>query len=341
MIPSRRWTCGAALVAVAALACGCGKRAQSSSDARGVTGLSAIPSGVVAVVGFDVDRLAGTPLVARAVDQLLARRPELEQRIDALEASCHLDLTHKVKRVLLASGPRSADGATPVLLVATGQIAEADLTSCLEKSFGSGGGKVTASSASGRTIYKIEEGRRIVYYAFGQADTIVLGTDEAWVEKALGTGPKVMDDANMKAWIGLSDQAAPAWLAARVEPRVGEGLVRAAQGQIKAGPRAVFGSMDPSMGLKAELGAVMQSEDDAKTLESFAKSQQGLLAVVAQLKALGPVVQKVAITRDGAVFRLRATLTADELKDVFSAIDTAPSGTQDAQPGAATPKPAP
>jgi hypothetical protein len=329
---------GSALIALAtlgALAGACGKRAPASSDARPVTGLAAVPSGVAAVVGIDVDRLAGTPLVVRAVDQLLTRRPELEQRVAALEAACHLDLAKKVKRVILASGPRNADGATPVLLVASGQIAEADVTSCLEKSVGSGGGKVTASSATGRTIYKIEEGRRVVYYAFGQADTIVLGTDSAWVDRALGTGPKVMDDADMKAWIGMSDQAAPMWLAARVDPKVAEGLVRVGQGQIKAGPRAVFGSLDPGNGVKAELGAVMQSDDDSKALESFAKSQQGLLALAAQWKGLGPVVQKVGILRDGAVFRIKVSLTPDELKDVFSAIDTAPPGPQDAHPGAA------
>jgi len=168
----------------------CGKHSKSDGEARPVTGLAAVPSGVAAVVGIDVDRLVGTPLITRAVDQLMAKRPEIGKRIDALEAACHLDLGKKVKRVILASGPRSAEGATPVLLIASGQIAEADLTSCLEKSVGSGGGRVTASSATGRTIYKIEDGRRVVYYAFGQADTIVLGTDAAWVDKALAAGPR-------------------------------------------------------------------------------------------------------------------------------------------------------
>src|SRR5262249_11040029 len=156
-----------------------------------------------------------------------------------------------------------------------------------------------------------------------------------WVDKALGSGPKVMDDADLKAWIGMSDQRAPMWLAARVDPKVGEGLVRVGQGQIKAGPKAIFGSLDPSARVKAQLGAVRPSDDDAKALESFAKSQQGLLALAAQWKGLGPMVQKVAILHDGAVFRMRGSLTPDELKDVFSAIDTASPAPQDAHPGAA------
>jgi hypothetical protein len=321
-----------ALAALASLGlAACGKHGRAA-DARAVTGLQAVPSGVVAVVGIDVGRLAGSQVVARAVDQLLARRPELGQRLDALEASCHLDLANKVKRVILASGPRDKDGTTPVLLVASGQIAEADLTSCLERSVGSGGGKLSASSADGRTIYKIEEGRRQVYYAFGAADTVVLSNMEPWVEKALGAGPKVMDDKDMKAWIGMSDQAAPMWLAAKVDPKVGDGLIRVGQGQIKAGPKAVFGSMDPSAGLKAELGAVMQTEDDAKALESFSKSQVGLLALAAQWKGLGPAVSKTAVTRDSAVVRLRLSLSDAEVRDVFSKIDTTAAAPQDAHP---------
>ncbi|HTJ45571.1 MAG TPA: hypothetical protein VL463_25880 [Kofleriaceae bacterium] len=321
-----------AAIALSLGAIACGKSSRGGSDARAVTGLGAVPSGVVAIVGIDVSRLAGSPLVVRAVDDLLARRPELTQRIDALEASCHLDLTNKVKRVILASGPREKDGTTPVLLVASGQIAESDLTSCLEKSVGAGGGKVTAIAADGRTIYKIEEGRRQVYYAFGASDTVVLSNVQPWVEKALGAGPKVMDDAEMKAWIGMSDQAAPMWLAAKVDPKVGEGLVRVGNGQIHAGPKAVFASMDPSAGVRAELGAVMQSEDDAKALESFSKSQVGLLALAAQWKGLGPVVEKVVVARDSAVLRLRVSLDDKDVRDLFSAIDTTAVAPQDAHP---------
>lgn len=309
----------------------CGKHARGG-DTREVTGLQAVPKGVVAVVGIDVSRLAGLPLVARAVDQLLIRRPELAQQLDELEASCHLDLANKVKRVILASGPRGADGVTPVVMVATGQVVEADLATCLQKMVGAGGGKVSASSTDVGTIYKVEQGKRQVFYAFGAADTVVLANQQAWVEKALGAGPKVMDDPDLKAWIGMSDQAAPMWLAAKVDPKVSDGLVRVGQGQIKQGPKAVFASLDPSDGLRAELGAVMQSDDDAKALESFSKSQVGLLALAAQWKGLGKVVQKLAVTRDSAVLRLKASLSDAEVKELFSVIDTAASGPQDAHP---------
>jgi hypothetical protein len=326
----------AALVAALAFAVGCGKHGQPSSDAAAVTGLSAVPKGAVAVVGVDVARLTGDPLVVRAVEQLLVRRPELQERITALETACHLDLTSKVKRVILAAGARGADNQTPILMVATGQITEADLTACLGNAVGSGGGKVTTASGTEHSIYEVEEGRRRVYYAFGAADTIVLGNQAAWVDQALGTGPKVTDDADMKTWLGMSgatgDHAAPMWLVAKVDPKVGEGLVRVGQGQIKAGPKAVFGSMDPGGGVKAELGAVMSSEDDAKALESFSKSQVGLLALGAQLKGLGPVVQKVAIARDSAVLKFDLALSEDEVKQLFSVIDTAASRPQDAHP---------
>ncbi len=337
MTPARRHQVAAIALAIAAA--GCGRKAQSDATARAVTGLAAVPSGVVAVVGFDVKRLASAPLVQRAAQQLLARRPELVERLSKLEADCQLDLTARLDRVILASGPRATDGTQPVLLVASGQIAEGSLTACLEKSVGAGGGSVSGDTDQGRTIYQVKDGRRTVFYGFGKEDTIVLGNDRAWVVKALGPGPKVQDDVEMKAFIGMSDQAAPAWLAARVEPKVGQGLVRAGGGAIKAGPIAVFGALDPSSGVRAELGAVMSSDDDAKALESFARSETGILALAAQWKGLGRAVAKTEITRDRGAVRLRLALTADEVKELFSAIDSVQAGTQDAQPGSAAPSP--
>jgi hypothetical protein len=326
----------AALVAALALAAGCGKHAQPGGEAAAVTGLAAVPKGATALVGVDVSRLAGDPLVVRAVEQLLVRRPEVQEQITALETACHVDLMTKVKRVILASGDRAADGHTPVLMVASGQITEGELTSCLQNVVGSGGGKVSSVSGTRHPIYEVEQGRRQVYYAFGAADTIVLANQADWVDQALDAGPKVTDDADMKTWLGMSDATgdhpAPMWLVAKVSPKVGEGLVRVGQGQIKAGPRAVFASMDPGTGVKAQLGAVMSSDDDAKALESFSKSQVGLLALAAQWKGLGPIVQKVAIARDSSVLKFDLSLSEDEVKQLFSVIDMAASRPQDAHP---------
>jgi len=323
-----------ALSLAAAVLAGCGKKkAEKKEVARDVTGLAAVPAGASAVVGLDVTRLTSSELVARAVEQLLDRRPELAQRVASLEEACHLDVARNLTHVILASGPRAANGAQPVLLVATGHLVEADLTACLTKQVGAGGGSVTATTTGGRTVYQVKDGRRTVYYAFGQADTVVLSNDTAWLDKALGTGPKVLDDADMKAWIGMSDQTAPAWLAARVDPRVGAGLVRVGRGAIGAGPKAVFGSLDPGGGVSAELGAVMASDGDAKALESLATSQMGLMALAAQWKGLGPVVGATKVSRDGPVLRLRLALSPDQVKQVVSVIDTVPKGQQDAQPG--------
>ena len=131
----------------------------------------------------------------------------------------------------------------------------------------------------------------------------------------------------MKVWLGMSDQSAPAWLAARVDPRVGQGLVRVGRGAIGAGPKAVFGSLDPSGGVNAELGAVMSSAEDAKALESLATSQMGLMALAAQWKGLGPVVAATKVSRDGPVVRLRVGLSPDQVKQVVSVIDTVPKAT--------------
>ena len=332
----------AALVALASAsfgagAVGCGKHAQpGGGEAATVTGLAAVPKGATAVVGVDVARVAGDPLVVRAIEQLLVRRPELQAEISKIEAACNLDVANKVKRVIIALGTRAADGTTPDLLVVTGQINEAELTACLTKEVGSGGGKVSSVSGTAHALYEVKDGRHDVFYGWGDADTVVLGTSAAWVDQALGSGPKVADDPDLKSYLAMSgatgDHPAPLWFAAKVPQKVGEGLPRFGDGQMKAGPKGVFGSMDPAAGVKTELGAVMGSDDDAKALESFAKSEKGLLSLGAQWKGLGTIVQKIAITRDSAVLRFDLELTEDDVKQLFSVIDTAASRPQDAHP---------
>jgi hypothetical protein len=221
-----------------------------------------------------------------------------------------------------------------VLLVATGTLAEAELASCLTRVVGAGGGTLSAHPAAGRTLYQIKEGDRTVYFAFGQADTIVIGTQKAWVTEAVGTGKKIADAAEMKAVLARVDARAPVWAAGLVDERVATGLVRASKGEIAAGPRAVFATLDPTDGLRAELGAVMESEADANALESLAKPQLGLLAVAAQIKGLGPVVGKLTTRREDAVVRLGIALTEAELNQALKAIDMSMPPSQDAPPAA-------
>jgi hypothetical protein len=323
----------AALAAVVCVAAACSSKAASQSAAVAVSGMQAVPESARVVVSFDVDRLAGSQVVTRAAAQLVSRAPDLGARLEKLATDCKIDVVQQIKHVILALGD-AARGQ--VLLVATGSIAEADLAQCLTRVIGGGGGTMSAKPAGGRTLYEVKDGNRTVHFAFGRADTLVIGTDEAWVSEAVGTGHKIADSVAMKPILARVEAAAPLWAAGLVDPAVGQGLVRASKGQLTAGPQSVFGHVDPGDGLKAELGFVMASEADAKALESLANPQLGLLAMAAQIKGLGPVVGKLNARHDGPVVRFGITLTQAELNQVLKTIDMDAAASQDAPPAAPT-----
>ena len=117
---------------------------------------------------------------------------------------------------------------------------------------GQGGGTLTAKDVDGRTLYQAKDGNRTMYFAFGRPDTVVLGSNEAYVTEALGTGKKVSDNAeHRRRGSQLADQNAPVWAAGRVDERVAAGLVKVTNGQLKEGPKAMLVALDPTDGREA------------------------------------------------------------------------------------------
>jgi len=217
-------------------------------------------------------------------------------------------------------------------MIATGALAETELATCVRSLVGKGGGSLTAKPLGGRTLYQVKDGNRTMFFAFGRADTVVLGSNEAYVTEALGTGKKAVDNPELAAWIELADQNAPLWAVGRVSDRVRQGLVRVTEGKLSAGPAAFVGSIDPSHGAKLSLAAVMTSPADAKQLESQVKAQLAALVMVAQIKSLGPLVQKIVARVDGNVVRFDANLSMDDVNHVLSVLDGTPSPEQDSPP---------
>jgi hypothetical protein len=304
-----------------ALVASCGKK-SSTGPSPELTGLAAVPASAEVVITADVPRVVDSPLVERAVDTLLARDAELATHWQKLRESCKLDAS-QLKHVTLAIGPHtgSQPGTGPVLMVATGKLSETALATCVRDMVGHGGGTLTAKDSGGRTLYEAKEGNRTVYFAFGRADTVVLGSNEAFVAEALGPGKKAPENPDLKRWMDLADQRLPLWAAGKVDDRVRQGMVRASGGQVSAGPVAVALAVDPSKGARLELAAVMASAQDAKALESFANTQKGLLAYAAQVKHLGPIVDKLGIQSDHDVVRFRIDLSLDDVNQLISALD--------------------
>lgn len=316
-----------------ALAWGCGKK-HGGGPAAEVAGLSAVPVSTEVVISADVAKVSDSPLVDRAVDQLMVRDPDLADRWQKLHDSCKLDV-NRISHVLLAIGPRGSQngvGTGPVLMVATGKLTEAELVACVRGMVGSGGGDVTAKTVAGHTLYQARDGSRIMFFSFGRADTVLLSSNEAFITEALSPGTKATANAELRSWIALADQKAPVWAAGRADPTLRDRLVKVTGGALTAGPQAITLSFDPTSGAKVDLGAIMSSALDAKALESFTKSQIALLGMAAQKLSVGTLVDKIAVTASGTVVHVRVNLSLDEVNQLVSALDGRGSAAQDSPP---------
>jgi hypothetical protein len=312
---------------------GCGKKAEPVGPPPELTGLAAVPLTAEVVIGADVAKLADAPVIDRALEQLL-RNPALAERWQHLRDDCKIDVTQQIKRVMLAIGPHagSAPGTGPVLMVVVGSIPEAQLKECVGKLVGLGGGAVTGKAVFGRTLYLAKEGNRTMYFAYGRPDTVVLGSDEAFVTQALGPDKKAPDNPELGKLLRLVNQSSGLWAAGRTDPRIRDGLVQLTEGKLHAGPVGFTFAADLTNGANLTFSAVMSNADDAKNLESYVNGERALLIAAAQLKSLGPVVAKVTVAVDHDVVRLRAPLTVEDLNQLLSMLDAEGSPLQDSAP---------
>jgi hypothetical protein len=329
--PLPRWI-AALVVALAVSSVACKGRHKAAPPVN-LAGIAAVPSTATVVVNIDVPRLASSPLIGRAVEQLLLRDADLAGRWQRLHDECKLDVVASVQRVVLALGPKQPGGA-PVLMVATGKFGETELATCVRGMVGKGGGALSAKTVGGRTLYQAKESNRSVWFGFSQADTVVLGSNEAFVTEALSAGKKVADNAELKEYLSVADRKRAIWAAGQVDPAIGERLLGPSGGTMKAGPRGFVVALDATAGAHLELGAIMASVDDAKALELLAKQQLGLFAMAAQAKGLGHLVGKATAVAEGKVVRLAVTLDPTEINQLLSAVDSAGTGSQDAPPAA-------
>lgn len=331
-----------AVIALAASACTKKQDAAAAAKAAAVAGLSAVPVDATTVISVDLTRVRSSPLVQRGVDLVVGRAPGLRERWTELSQSCQLGLGAELRRLVIALGPAGTPAAPqPVMLVVLGSADEQAFTSCVRGVVGGGSGAVTAQAAgsavtsqlsAGRTIYRVDDGPRQIWFTFGQADTMVVATSQAWLEAGVGTGAKVGTDPGWQGLVGHADQGAPIWAAGAVPERVGARMVEFTSGAVGAGPRQFVGSLDPASGAAVELGAVMASEADAKALFDLGQAQLMLGEKVAQQYGLGRLVGKVQGRLDGSVYRVGATLSQDEVKQVLMVIDTPGTSPQDARP---------
>jgi len=329
---------GAVIALAFAFAAGaCSRKSGPSGPPPEVTGLATVPANADIVLVVDVAKLAQSPLVDRAIEQLLSRDAGLAAEWQKVHEGCKIDVAKQVRYITIVLGPTPPGkhvGEGPMLLVATGQLPEHDLAECVGKIVGKGTGSITGKTVQGRTLYQVKDGSRVMFFAFGRPDTVVMSASEPYVLEALGTGKKAPEQPELAAWMKLTDQNAPVWLVGRIDERVKQRLVGITNNEVKAGASGFVGAVDLTSGAKVDIGVIMASPADAKTLESWTSNQKRLIEAAVQGKALAQVVHKFAISTENEILRLRANLNMDDLNHVLSVLDPSPAPAQSPTPPA-------
>ncbi|HET6611441.1 MAG TPA: hypothetical protein VFG83_05610, partial [Kofleriaceae bacterium] len=82
---------------------GCGDHAsrETGAEAAPAMGLAAIPDSAQVIVVADVKKLAASPLVARAVHEMMARDAALKARFEVMSAACGVDFSTDIDRALI------------------------------------------------------------------------------------------------------------------------------------------------------------------------------------------------------------------------------------------------
>jgi hypothetical protein len=316
----------------------CSKKSEGpSGPAPELTGLATVPADADIVMVIDVAKVAQSPIIDRAIEQMLSRDQALAAGWQKVADGCKIDVPKQVKFITLVLGPTPPGkhvGEGPLLLVATGNLPEHDLAECVGKMVGTGAGSVSGKTVQGRTLYQVKDGNRVMHFAYGRPDTVVMGASDAYVLEALGIGPKAPSQPELAAWMKLTDQFAPVWFVGRIDDRLKQRLVGVTDKQIKAGASAFVGAVDLTSGAKLDIGVIMADQSDAKALESWTNNQKRAIEMAAQAKAMGQVVHKVAITAEANIVRLRANLNMDDVNHVLSVLDPQPAPAQSPSPPA-------
>ncbi|HTM23087.1 MAG TPA: hypothetical protein VL172_21350 [Kofleriaceae bacterium] len=304
-----------------ALAPACGKkRTEKGAPALpALDGLAAVPASATVVIGIDVPALAGSELVRRAVQAMFERDPELRRRLDRLTAACQIDPARDLRTLTIGMGAEPEQ----VVLVAAGNFEEAALSTCLNRYMAESGGSLTTVTVGDRVFYLTHGTDGDVYLTMGGAGTLALSPSRAWLEEAVGGGPKASTHPVLADAIGRIRDGRTLWAAGMVPEKVGKGMIDATHGQIEERPRVFFGDLRLDDGVQARLGAIMASPEDAKTLETKAVFELALGSLVAQEWGLGPLIARTRAHADGQILEIELGLTPVEVNEVLTALGTA------------------
>ena len=296
------------------------KRRDPAPRIGEIPGIALVPATASALVGADLRELFASPVVVRAVERMFARDPGLRDELSALAVVCEIDVERDLESAILAwipAGEETSGGDS--LLIARGALSEGPLLTCLGRHLAAVGGRLESSERAGRIQYRAAgPGGRPLWVGFADGGILAVASSERALDAALGSGPKLADNAELSAWVARAGVSSTLWGAGRVPEEIGEGLERATGGTLGP-PRALYGHLDLRPGFRASLSAEMPSQEDAKDLKALA---------IAQLSALGRgsdglahLASKFTAEVEENVARFSLALSERELMAMTSAID--------------------
>jgi hypothetical protein len=318
-----------ALLLVLLLAACSGRNEASGREPSpaAVDGLGALPAEVGVIVGLDVRRLGASALARRAADRALLGDPLIEASLTALAGRCGLDPARDLETVLLGIAPEGAVAGS--VMVARGKLDPKRLIDCLGKVLAEGGGALEATTVAGAPAWSVRTGAAgeppRVWITFGGPQTLIMTDREAWLEKARDpAAPKAKGRADLMGYVGRIDTAKGIWLVAVLPDKAGRRLVSAADGAVKGPAKAIYGHLDLTGGLAAELHVELADADDAQRAVAHLRKQLPLLGITARAAGMGKLVTNVRLETDGAVVRARLQLDARELAEIEARIGRQP-----------------
>jgi hypothetical protein len=276
-----------------------------------------LPVDSVAVAAVDVGRIRMSPLWNPLVKQIMAQGSTKTQ-LDEVKTACGIDPLNDINGI--AMGGKDVDGDHFAVIVTGNNLRESSIVACMK----TGGSKLASVSYGGKDIYE-QDGPSGTAFVFLDDHTWVVTGSEDWAKKVIdlnsGAGSSVAKNAQLMALIGaLPADHGMFWGAGMLPASVVASVTDKGMKKLVTDIKGIYGTVDLSSGLSAQLSASCVSADEANQLVGL--GQIGWTDGVApNLEAAGLKSDKMAaFTATGTTATMTLKMSSDDLQTFIAAM---------------------
>jgi hypothetical protein len=308
-------------VLVLAVVGGCKKK---GAGVAGVTGSSAsamslLPKEANIVFSVDATHVRGTK-VWDAILSSLKSDPDAKAALDKSTQECGFDPTTDLNSLTVGLSGVAKDQFAVV--ISGNNLSEAKISDCIKKD--PSNQDMTTTTYNGKTFY--ENSDMVVF--FPDANDMAIAGGEAWAKKMVdlagGTGDAIDKNSDLMALVSQAAKDKAMWGAGILPQAVKDQLSEAAGGgdggAALSKVSGVYGSVDLTSGLAAEIDAACATAADANTLLNMANDfldQAKPLLSMMQLDSLG---QDIKLSVDGSTLKMALNMPQADLDKVVSTV---------------------